>query len=214
MSETSNSPYRIIDNASLIEVLASPIRQEIVDTLAALGGHVSAAELALQLGRHADGLYYHLKVLCKAGLLTESAGGDEEARRYALPGEATRALRLAYRTETAADRQALRKFARGLLKVAQEDFEEALDRPNPAVSGDARELWASRSKAWLSRDEVVEVNGLLQRLCELMSQPRTAERDRILSCTFVLAPHVPRPKRRGGAGDGEPGNVEPVRAAD
>ncbi|MEH6436327.1 winged helix-turn-helix domain-containing protein [Massilia sp. DD77] len=211
MSETSNSPYRVIDRAAQIEVLASPIRQEIVDTLAALGGQVSTAELALQLGRHADGLYYHLKVLCKAGLITESAAGEEEARRYALPGEATRALRLAYRTDTTKEKQALRKFARALLKVAQEDFEEALDMPDLAASGDARELWASRSKAWLSREEVMEVNGLLQRLCELMSQPRTAERDRILSCTFVLAPHIARPKRRGA---GEAGDADPDCAED
>lgn len=190
--------YRIIDDPALIEVLASPVRQEIVDTLGALGGQVTAAELALQLGRHADGLYYHLKVLCRAGLVVETVDEEEEARRYALPGPSTRALRLAYRTGSEAGRQALRKFSRGLLKVAQEDFDDALETPGVVAEGSARQLWAARNKAWLSRDEVAEVNALLQRLCELMSQPRTAQRDQILSCTFVLAPQVALPKRRGG----------------
>ena len=197
--------YRIIDEPALIEVLASPVRQEIVDTLAALGGQVSAAELALQLGKHVDGLYYHLKVLCRAGLVVESENDEDEARRYALPGSSTRALRLAYRTGSAQDKQALRKFSRGLLKVAQEDFDAALDIPGIVTSGDARQLWAARNKAWLSPAEVVEVNALLQRLCELMIQPRSPERDQILSCTFVLAPHVALPKRRGSEvpGDGD-----------
>ncbi len=195
--------YRIIDDPALIEVLAAPVRQEIVDTLAALGGQVSAAELALQLGRHVDGLYYHLKVLCRAGLVAESAEGEDEARRYALPGHATRALRLAYRPASEPGKQALRKFTRGLLKVAQQDFDDALEMPDVVTEGSARQLWAARNKAWLSPEEVAEANALLQRLCALMSQPRTPERTQMLSCTFVLAPRVALPKRRGsesGAG--------------
>lgn len=192
--------YRIVDDPALIEVLASPVRQEIVDTLAALGGQITAAELALQLGRHVDGLYYHLKVLSRTGLITESADGDDEGRRYALPGASTRALRLAYRPGSEAGKQALRKFSRGLLRVAQQDFDDALDVPGVVTEGNARQLWAARNKAWLSPDDVVEANALLQRLCELMSQPRTPERKHMLSCSFVLAPHVALPKRRGSAG--------------
>ncbi len=180
-----------------IELLASPIRQEIVDTLGALGGPASVAELALQLGRHVDGLYYHLRQLCKAGLVVETVDGENEARRYALPGAGTLALRLAYPIGSEAGRQALSKFTHAMLKVAQQDFDAALDMPGVVTEGSARQLWAARSKAWLSEEELTEANTLLQRLCELMSQPRTAARTRLLSCAFVLAPHVALSKRRG-----------------
>ncbi len=193
--------YWKIADPALIELLASPMRQEIVDTLGAAGGPVSVAELALQLGTHVDGLYYHLKVLGKAGLVVESATGPNEARRYALPGEGTLALRLAYRTESEPGRRALSKFTHALLKVAQQDFDAALDMPDLVTDGCGRQLWAARNKAWLSEKEVAEANALLERLCELMSQPRTPERTRILSCAFVLAPHVARPKRRRSGGD-------------
>ncbi|HET9620627.1 MAG TPA: helix-turn-helix domain-containing protein, partial [Kofleriaceae bacterium] len=46
-----------------IAALASPVRQEILDTVEALGGTATIAELAAQLGRPADGLYYHVTVL-------------------------------------------------------------------------------------------------------------------------------------------------------
>jgi len=190
--------YWQVDQPALIELLASPIRQEIVDTLGALGGPVTAAELALQVGRHADGLYYHLKLLCKAGLVVESRDGVDEARRYALPGARTQALRLDYPTGSADGKRALSKFTHAMLKVAQEDFDAALDMPDVVASGESRQLWAARSKAWLSEDELAEANALLGRLCTLMSQPRTAERTQLLSCAFVLAPHVALPKRRGG----------------
>jgi len=191
--------YRAIDDPALIAVLASPVRQEIADTLAALGGEASASELALELGRHADGLYYHLNVLCKARLIVEQDGHKEDERCYRLAGDAPLPLRLAYRVDSAPHVAALRKFAHGLLQVAQKDFAGALETPGVVTAGPLRELWAARNKAWLSADELAEVNALLERLCELMSRPRTDERDRMLSCMFVLAPHVALPKRRGEA---------------
>lgn len=191
--------YRAISDPRLITVLATPIRQEIVDTLAALGTDASAADLALQLGRHADGLYYHLKVLCKAKLVLERQTPGVEERRYCLAGDASRPLRLAYRTADEGHVTALRKFAHGLMQVAEKDFSEALEMPGIELEAPVRQLWAARSKGWLSHDDLTEVNTLLERLCELISQTRTDERNQLLSCTFTLAPHIVLPKRRGEA---------------
>jgi DNA-binding transcriptional ArsR family regulator len=193
----STIDYQAVDDPELITVLASPLRQEIVDTLASLGGEATAADLALQLGRHADGLYYHLKVLCRSGLVVETGGKGEEERRYRLAGNASRPLRLAYRTDSEAHAAALRKFAHGLLQVAEKDFGDALAMPGVVTEGPSRQLWAARNKAWLSKAELAEVNSLLERLCTLMSQPRAPERDQLTSCMFVLAPHAALSKRRG-----------------
>ncbi|WP_296946060.1 helix-turn-helix transcriptional regulator [uncultured Massilia sp.] len=189
--------YRAIDAPDLIDVLSAPLRQEIVDMLAALGGEAGVAELALQMGRHADGLYYHLKILCKAGLVVDAGAGEGSERRYRLAGDGVQPLRLAYRTGSAPHAAALRKFAHGLLQVAEKDFGEALEMEDVVGAGPVRELWAARNKAWLTQAELEEVNGLLERLCELMSRPRSDERSRLMSCAFVLAPHAALPKRRG-----------------
>ncbi|MYM34207.1 ArsR family transcriptional regulator [Duganella sp. FT50W] len=187
--------YRAISDPQLITLLSSPIRQELVDTLAALGGEASAAELALELGRHADGLYYHLKLLCKGKLVTE-LDGDGDERRYRLAGDPSQPLRLAYNTDSERHITALRKFAHGLMQVAEKDFGEALDAEDTITEGSSRQLWAARNKAWLSEAELKEANQLLERLCDLMSHPRTAGRNHLLSCTFVLAPHTAQSKRR------------------
>lgn len=205
---TSKIDHRAIDDPALIAILAAPIRQEIVDTLASLGSAAGAADLALHLGRHADGLYYHLKILCKAGLIVECDGADAGERHYRLAGAPSTPLRLAYRTASAPQAAALRKFAHGLVQVAEKDFGEALDMPGVRTRGAGRQLWAARSKGWVSRAELAEVNALLERLCELTSGARTDERDQLVSCTFVLSPHVVQPKRRGDAAsapdDGQP----------
>lgn len=192
MAKLMKIDYRAISDPRLITLLSSPIRQEIVDTLAALGGEASAAELAEELGRHADGLYYHLKLLSKGKLIIEL---ESDERRYRLAGE-QKPLRLAYQTGSERHTTALRKFAHGLVQVAEKDFGEALEMADVITEGPARQLWAARNKAWLSAEELTEANQLLERLCELMSHPRTEERKHLLSCTFVLAPHTAQPKRR------------------
>lgn len=197
---TDQINFRAIDQPSLIDILASPVRQEIVDTLAALGGEASAAELSEQLGRHMDGLYYHLKILCKAELVVAVDGGAEAGRRYRLGGDG-QPLRLAYSTADAGRAQALRSFVHGLLQVAEHDFGAALLSDDVVTEGEGRQLWAARNKAWLSEPELAEVNALLERLCTLMSHPHTPARKHLLSCTFVLAPHRALPKRRGIAGE-------------
>ena len=190
---------RAISDREHIRVLASPVRHELVDTLSALGGTASVAALAEQLGRPADGLYYHLRVLCKAGLVQELEGPEGTERRYRLAGTGRAPLRLAYRAGRGGNTSALSSYARGLLKVAERDFKQALDMPGVVVSGGRRQLWAARNKGWVSRAELEEVNRLLERLCDLTSRPRASRRDSLVSLAFVLSPLARRSKRRGQA---------------
>jgi DNA-binding transcriptional ArsR family regulator len=188
---------RAVSDPRRIRVLASPVRHELVDTLSALGGKASVAALAEQLGRHADGLYYHLRVLCKAGLVEEIEGGQGAERLYRLAGTGRAPLRLAYRAGRGGNTSALSNYAHGLLQVAERDFKQALEIPGVVVSGERRQLWAARNKGWVSGAELEEVNRLLERLCALTSKPRAPGCDSLLSLAFVLAPLSRRSKRRG-----------------
>ncbi|QSQ21157.1 helix-turn-helix transcriptional regulator [Pyxidicoccus parkwayensis] len=187
---------RAIDAPAQIRLLSSPVRQELVDTLAALGGEASVADLAEQLGRPADGLYYHLRVLCRGGLVREVEPVEGDEQRYRLAGTGAAPLRLAYRAGKAGNLAALGRFARSLLRIATRDFEEGLRLEDVVVSGPQRELWTARNKGWLSARDVEEVNRLIERLCELTSQPRAPGRECLMSLAFVLAPIRPRAKRR------------------
>lgn len=193
MNEGGDS--RAVSDPAQVRLLSSPARQEVVDTLAALGGEAGVASLADQLGRPADGLYYHLRALVAGGLV-EELPSEEGERRFRLAGEGVAPLRLVYDLGPNGNAAELRAFAHGLLQVAGRDFESALERGDAAVIGTGRELWASRNKGWLSPGDIAEVNALLERLSELTSQPKVAGRDRLISLAFVLAPIDAQPKRR------------------
>jgi DNA-binding transcriptional ArsR family regulator len=201
---------RAVADREQIRLLSSPVRQEMVDTLAALGGAASVAALADQLGRPADGLYFHLEKLVRGGLVEKAATAEGEEQLYRLAGEGDAPLRLAYRTGPDGNAAELSAFGRGLLQIAGRDFDEALAMEGVATAGPRRELWASRNKGWLSAGDVEEVNALLERLSALTSQPRAAGRDRLMSCAFVLAPVSPRPRRRGRRGVARANRAEPL----
>src|SRR4051794_23415844 len=151
-----------IENPKEIELLASPTRIELVDTLEALGGEASVAELAAQLGRPADGLYYHLRQLAEGGLLIEEA--TPSGRRYRTRTPAGERLRLRYKPGKTANAKAVGGVAASVLRIAGRDFARALADPEAIVDGPMRELWAARNKGWVGRAELAEINRLLLRV--------------------------------------------------
>jgi DNA-binding transcriptional ArsR family regulator len=73
----------VIRSKRQMRALAAPTRQEILDILPRMGT-VSVAELAAALGRPADSLYYHLRILKNVGLVLSDGYRALNGRREAL----------------------------------------------------------------------------------------------------------------------------------
>ena len=184
----------IVEDAGEMNLLASPTRIEIVDTLEALRGAVSVVELATQLGRPADGLYYHLRQLADGGLIEEEAAAD--GRRYRTRTRAGDRLRLRYRPGANANADAVGRVAASVLRVAGRDFARALADPDSVAEGPQRELWAARGKGWVGASALAEINRLLARLMDLLQRPRSARGGKLVALSWVLAPLDAKSPRR------------------
>lgn len=193
MAQKKTLVRNALEHADEIELLASPTRIELIDTLEALGGEASVAELAAQLGRPADGLYYHLRQLADGGLIVEETAAD--GRRYRSRARGER-LRLRYQPGATANSKAVGRVAASVLRVAGRDFARAIADAETTVDGPLRELWASRGKGWVGKTELAEINRLLLRLMALLQRPRTAQRDRLIALSWILAPVDAKPARR------------------
>lgn len=193
-----------VEDAKRIGLLASPTRIEIVDTLEAIGTSVSAAELAAQLGRPADGLYYHLNQLVAGGLIKEEDA--PEGRRYQSMGRGGVSLR--YRPGATANADAVGRVATSVLRVAGRDFARALADPATVVEGPRRELWVGRGKGWVDPDDLAEINRLIARLNELVQRPLDERpRGKLVALSWVLAPVEAKPARRGEKAASKPARV-------
>ena len=185
----------LVEDAGEIELLASPTRIEIVDTLEALGRAVTVAELAQQMARPADGLYYHLRQLADGGLI-EQEEDAADGRRYRTRTRKGDRLRLRYRPGATANAEAVGRVAASVLRVAGRDFARALADESAVVEGAQRELWAARGKGWVGPAELAEINRLLKRLMDLLQKPRRAPGGKLVALSWVLAPVDAKPSRR------------------
>jgi hypothetical protein len=187
----------LLEDDTALTALISTVRQEIVDTIESIGGDAAIADIAAQLGRPADGIYYHVRRLVDSGVLREGADpGDGRGRRYRTAAQRGKRVRLKYGRGTRADNAIVAKVVGGLLRTAARDFGKGLRGGSAIGQGSLRDLWASRLKGWVADDDLREINRLLTRLSELLQQPRDPRRDRMVSLAWILAPIDDRPLRR------------------
>jgi hypothetical protein len=197
---TSARPRRprrgLIRDGAQIRALRSPVRQEILDVAQALGPS-SVADLARELGRPADGLYYHVRALLGVGLLVaagERGEGRSREALYATPAP-REGLRLLYDPTDEDNAAAVTAAVAGMLRLTERNFAEAF-RPGVATChGVRRNLWAARNTGWLSETDLEEVNALVERLRVVLARPRR-EGTRLHALTFVIAPVAPSNRRR------------------
>jgi DNA-binding transcriptional ArsR family regulator len=194
-STTMKRSHVLLDRAEDIELFASSVRQNIYDTLEGLGGEAPVSTIAAALGRTSDGLYYHLRLLARAGLIEELPDAGS-GRRYRTTTPAGKRLRLHYRPGKTRNAAAVRRVTASMLRTAERDVAKALADPRTVVSGPARELWAARAQGWIGKSERAEILRLLERVLVLLGRGRSARRDQLASFTWVLAPLRARPVRR------------------
>ena len=194
----SGKPEYAIEDVDQMRALASPMRQEIADTVNALG-ECSIAEIASALGVAADGLYYHVRALVDAGLLIHSGERNTTGRTEALYATPTGGImRLKYDAADADNVKAITAIVSSMLRVAERDFGDGF-RPDLArTEGPRRNIVGSRQKAWLDKEQRREVQRLLGRLQEIFADSQPAEGSELCSLTFVLSPIEPTVERPGG----------------
>ena len=186
-------PFAISDRRQL-EALASPARQEIIDALQALGP-ATVAEIAAELNRAPDSLYYHLRRLKKVGLVLAADPREDGIRPemvYDLPG---RPMRIEYGT-TPAVRRAIGRTVSGVLRLADRDFQAALEQARRAERGPHDLLTGGRLKAWLTDEKIDRLQELLAEIDDLMDTATKTPDSRLVALTRVLVPLDPHRRVR------------------
>lgn len=175
----------LIRGKKQLACLAAAARQEIFDVLEQMGT-VSVAELAVVLGRPADGLYFHLRALTRAGLVRTAGQRVRSGRAEVLYRTVKPEVQVGYDLQDAANRDAVSAIVASMLRLTNRDFRRSLQGGQVVVSGAQRELWALRKVGRLSRAEVTRLNRRIRDLAKSVSAPRGG--GRLYAVTVVLTP--------------------------
>jgi DNA-binding transcriptional ArsR family regulator len=174
---------RLLSRPAGLRALAAGTRQEIVDVLTS-SGPATVAQLGRLLGRRPDALYFHLKVLERAGLVVRrepDTGSGRATAVFAVPV----LIRLDYRRGS---RRELARVVRHAVRLSQREFEHECVAGRPVGSGRRRRLWGGRVMGWVAARELERVNALLHELHEVLRSGRPGPGRQAMALGFLLAP--------------------------
>ena len=175
----------VITRGPQLRALASSTRQEILDVLARLGV-ASVAEIAGALGRPADGIYYHLRVLRRVGLVTSPDGRSGGGRPEALFRAKASEMVLGYDATPARSAREVTRIVASMLRLGIRDFRSAFTAGRFRVKGPRRELWALRTTGWLSPAAIGDLNRRIRGITRAAARTRRGQR--LYGVTILLTP--------------------------
>lgn len=187
--------YRVKSEKQLV-ALTSPARQEIVDAFQA-AGRATVAQVAEQLGRPADSLYYHVRKLISVGLLVEvgqQRSGSRDEAIYDLPGS----ISVTYDVGNPRIMEPLGRAVSAMMRLGDRDFRAASRSKNAKGDGPNRNLWGGRAKAWLTGAQVREVRKHLEAIVGILHGASRTSKSQLHSVTWVMAPVEPNDRARSG----------------
>lgn len=185
-------PRRSITSSTQLRALASPARQEILDILARTGP-ASAADLGRLLQRPADGLYYHLRALERAGLVRAGsrvrAGRSETVYRSAYREPALR-----HDASPGGNSTAVTAIVASMLRLGVRDFRKAAASGAARTEGSRRDLWALRVAGRLVEGDLEIVNRRIRGLRDAVTRRRTG--GKLYALTILITPLDHRARKR------------------
>lgn len=153
-----------------VEALASPVRHDICDRLAALGP-LSVRDLSRALGRKPTSIYHHLEMMIAVGLVRSSEVQTSRGRPKILYETIAPRMRMARASEMPENRPLVAKGARAAASTAANDYARAFDGERRIGMGEGRNHWFFRAVASPSPTRLARINALFDELAELVWTP-------------------------------------------
>ncbi len=180
-----------------LSALASPLRIELVGALQTRGPS-SIRELADELGRPADGLYHHLRILLKAGLVVETSRRKVGRRSEAVYGLVAPRIGGALDSASPRGKAAVIRAGTAAVRLAAREFAAAIEADAVSCTDGLPNTRTSRQRTWLTDDGLRRLHRLLSQIERLLANENERKQGRLHSLTIVLTP-LSKNRRRTNA---------------
>jgi hypothetical protein len=147
------------------------------------------------LGRPADGLYYHVRLLMRVGLVRSAGARTRDGHRESLFRATARQFAVRYTPTSTPNVRAMNDIVTSMLRLGVRDFRRALASGTTRCEGPVRDLWAMRTTGWLVRPRVGQINRMIGALVKTAS--RHDPKGRLYAVTVLLTPLDHRANRTG-----------------
>lgn len=177
----------VLRRAAHLDALRSPCRCGMVQDLS-LHGPDGVSSIARRLGRVPEGLYHHLRILVRCGLVVSDGVGRVGRRSETLYRLAAPRMRIDPHVRSAAYRKALGRSADGVLRAAARSYKDAVQRGGFSLDGPQRNLAVRVLTMRLNNRGLAELNRLLDRLVDRANRLGSTDGERLQTMTLALVP--------------------------
>lgn len=198
-----------MDRPKQIDVLASSMRNDLLDRLVALGP-TSVRELASALNLRPTALYHHLKLLEDAGLITAVRTDQARGRPAQLYQAVGKQVRFAHAFYTKrSNRESVMRVTAAVARQAVKDYRASLDSGSANLDGAARDSWMYRLVSAPSPARRAEINAHFDKIAELLWAP-DPEPGPLISVVWFMSPLTrTAPKSSASEESGKRGSKRP-----
>ena len=176
-----------LESMAQLETLASPARLEVIDALDD-HGPMTAGEIAWQLGRTAQSVYFHIKKLLDAGLIITAGRQPGNRRDSTVYAPMAKRMYFPGKLSSSAIAKMSRKIASSYLRMAIRDQAKAAEHALEIPPDHHQRVMLNRVTVWLTLDEADEIRDHLEALRAKTRDSRRSRDRQLYSVTYSLMP--------------------------
>ena len=177
----------MIRRADQLSALGSPVRWAVTECLS-VHGPSSVRELAARLGRLAESLYYHVRLLVKVGLVVVDHERKAARRSEAVYRLVAPRLMVDPKRRSAEFLSALAGTCATLLRQTEREHRAAVGRGGLALAGSGRNIMVRRGTVRLNRAGLAALNRALDGVLGVLEKHRDTRAGDPYAVTLVLTP--------------------------
>lgn len=186
-----------ISEPDQIEALGSTVRREIVLYTAATGLS-SINEIAHGIGRSATSLYRHVAKLVEVGLLIEAGQETSAGRPRKLYRTPARRMNISIGPDNPEAIEAMCHAVASHLRFAGRALSRVYRANSGRRTGNDRNTRISVEQGWVSKDDLVKINQMIDMINDMTFVDRTDDRTELVNITLAMWPSI-----ADGSGDEE-----------
>ncbi len=172
-----------------LEILTSPLRQDIITIMEGCQKPVSILEVAQSLARPADSLYYHFGLLEKSGLVVHAGNRLEHGKPVSLYLPIAKSIRIKYDLALPRFRKIIAKIFRTATKLTLRNFERAVESESAQSESETRNLYFCQMETFLSNTQLAQVNKHIDKITEIFAQSSADNNNQRCSIFIALSPN-------------------------
>lgn len=177
----------VLSSPAQWRALSSSVRLQMVDLLRMLGP-CAVPRLAEALDRPADGLYHHVRILEKAGIVKKVGEERIGPRMQAVYATVAKDVRLPVDRVDARSAEQFTRVTSSLLRTADRGVAAAIRAGGIKQSGPEQNLWCRIHTGKVDAARLARLNALLKEIEREIDEGRSSGEGRTMSLVMTLWP--------------------------